>query len=136
MSGREHSAADLIIPYHQLFSMNSSKAELIDLTTIEAVECPCGLARRAFKNQGFFPGTVHLTDIHRDAKSHFHQEHTEIYVILSCESDARIELDGVCHPVKPLTAVLIPPGVRHRAIGQMQVLIICNPKFDPEDEQL
>jgi hypothetical protein len=30
--------------------------------------------------------------------------------------------------------VLIRPGVRHRAIGRMQVLIVVYPKFDPHDE--
>ncbi|MGB7723856.1 MAG: hypothetical protein WBL65_28405 [Bryobacteraceae bacterium] len=33
------------------------------------------------------------------------------------------------------TRVGIPPsGVRHRAIGEMKVLIVMAPKFDPEDE--
>ena len=30
--------------------------------------------------------------------------------------------------------LLIPPGVRHRAIGEMTVLIVVIPKFDPADE--
>jgi hypothetical protein len=30
--------------------------------------------------------------------------------------------------------VLIRPGVRHRAIGPMQVLIVVFPKFDLADE--
>jgi hypothetical protein len=29
---------------------------------------------------------------------------------------------------------MIPPGVRHRALGRMRVLIVVLPKFDPEDE--
>jgi hypothetical protein len=29
---------------------------------------------------------------------------------------------------------MIPPGVRHRAIGKMTVLNIVFPKFDPADE--
>jgi len=31
---------------------------------------------------------------------------------------------------------MIPPGVRHRAIGKMRVLIVAYPKFDPKDEWL
>jgi len=30
--------------------------------------------------------------------------------------------------------ILIPPGVRHRAIGQMKIINIVIPKFDPADE--
>jgi hypothetical protein len=30
--------------------------------------------------------------------------------------------------------VLIRPGVRHRAVGKMQVLIVVLPKFDASDE--
>ena len=108
--------------------------QIIDLRSLPAVNCPCGLARRAFSDNANFPGTVHLTDIHLDAKAHFHREHTEIYVILSCDADAKMELDGVQHAIQPLSAILIPPGVKHRAIGKMQVLIICSPDFDPKDE--
>lgn len=107
---------------------------LIDLTAIEAVCCPCGTARRAFADREDFPGTVHLTQIEADAKTHYHRHHTEVYVILQCEPDAAIELDGHRHPVKEKTSILIPPGVRHRAIGRMEVLILCLPKFDPADE--
>ena len=114
--------------------MNQPSPEIVDLNTLPAVDCPCGTARRAFKDQGSFPGTVHLTEIKTDARPHFYKNLTEIYVILDCEPDASMELDGICHPVQPMSAILIPPGVIHRAVGKMRVLIICNPKFDPKDE--
>jgi mannose-6-phosphate isomerase-like protein (cupin superfamily) len=43
-------------------------------------------------------------------------------------------LDGKIIPIKPGMCILIRPGVRHRAIGRMTVLIIVFPKFDPDDE--
>ena len=92
------------------------------------------MARRAFADRDEFPGTVHLTHIQEDAREHYHREHTEVYVILECESGATIELDGISHPVAPRSAVLIAPGVRHRACGRMTVLILCTPNFDPLDE--
>jgi len=104
------------------------------LTTLPAVPCPCGVARRAFAEREEFPGTVHLTQISHDASEHYHKDHTEVYVILECGDGAAIELDGQPHPVRPQTAILIPPGVRHRACGQMTVLILCTPNFDPADE--
>ncbi|MEM6362977.1 MAG: cupin domain-containing protein [Planctomycetota bacterium] len=109
-------------------------ATFVDLSTIEPVNCPCGWARRAFAGNPNFPGTVHLTEITDDAVSHYHREHTELYVILDCPDAAALEIEGQRHPVKPLNAILIPPGVSHRAVGRMRVLIVCVPDFDPADE--
>ncbi len=111
-----------------------SGAEVVDLTSLPGVACPCGIARRAFADRDEVPGTVHLTQITADAATHYHKNHTEVYVVLECDSDAAIELDGCRHPVRPKTCVLIPPGVRHRACGEMTVLILCTPNFDPTDE--
>ncbi len=113
-----------------------AQPQIVDLTAISPVACPCGSARRALGDFAEFPGTVHLTDIDANAHPHHHTHHTEIYVILQCSPGAAIELDGVATPVSPLTAVAIPPGVVHRAIGEMRVLIICHPEFDPADEVL
>ncbi len=109
-------------------------ASIVQLTELPGVECPCGIARRAFADCEDFPGTVHLTEISTDAHTHFHKHHTEVYVILECEAGATIELDGEPHPVRPLTSIVIPPGVQHRAVGKMKVIIVCTPNFDPEDE--
>ncbi len=69
-----------------------------------------------------------------DARAHYHKRLTETYYFLECGADARMELDGEVLPVKPGMAILIPPGIRHRAIGEMKVLILVLPKFDPADE--
>jgi mannose-6-phosphate isomerase-like protein (cupin superfamily) len=106
----------------------------VDLSELPGVDCPCGVARRAFADRQDFPGTIHLTEIHQDARTHYHRTLTEVYVVLDCDAGAAIELDGELHPVKPKTTVLIPPGTRHRAVGKMEVLIVCLPKFDPTDE--
>ena len=45
-----------------------------------------------------------------------------------------VGLVGVPTPVKAGSVILIPPLVRHRAIGQMTVLNIVMPPFDPKDE--
>jgi mannose-6-phosphate isomerase-like protein (cupin superfamily) len=43
-------------------------------------------------------------------------------------------LDDDLVPVKQGMCILIRPGVRHRAVGRMKVLIVVLPKFDPTDE--
>lgn len=113
--------------------MNST-ATVVQLDALPPMACPCGEARRAFADRAELPATVHLTRITQDARTHYHRNQTEVYVVLECEADAAIELDGNRYPVSRLSAILIPPGVRHRGVGEMTVLIYCTPKFDPEDE--
>ncbi len=105
-----------------------------DFTEIAGVPCPCGTARRALTDVIEFPGTVHVTEICENAKRHYHKTLTETYFFLKCEDDAQMELDGELISVRELQCVVIPPGVCHRAVGRMTVLIIVLPKFDPADE--
>ncbi len=107
---------------------------VVDFAEIPGVSCPCGIARRAFADLPDSPATIHVTEIAEDARLHYHREHTETYFILDCEPDATIQLDGDVVPLRPGMCVLIPPGVRHRAIGRMRIVNIVIPKFDPADE--
>lgn len=108
--------------------------QIVDFAEIPGVRCPCGTARRAFSDVDGFPATVHVTEISEDAEVHYHKQLTETYYFLECGPDARMELDGELIPVRPGMCILIPPGVRHRAVGKMKVLIVVLPKFDPADE--
>jgi mannose-6-phosphate isomerase-like protein (cupin superfamily) len=51
-----------------------------------------------------------------------------------CAPGAQMQLDDEVIDVHPGLCVMIRPGVRHRAIGTMKVLIVVLPKFDPADE--
>ena len=108
--------------------------EVVDFTQLPPVRCPCGEARRAFGSAADFPATIHRTEIWADARAHYHRTLTETYYILECGADARMQLDDDEISLKPGMCVLIRPGVRHRAVGQMTVLIVVLPKFDPHDE--
>jgi quercetin dioxygenase-like cupin family protein len=110
------------------------RPQIADFTAMPGVACPCGTARRAFAGVESYPGTVHLTEISADAALHYHRKLTETYYFLECEPGAKMQLDTEVIDVKPGMCVLIPPGVRHRAIGRMKVLNIVFPKFDPADE--
>ena len=107
---------------------------ITDFSEIPGVSCPCGTARRALADVEEFPGTIHVTDIVKNAKLHYHKRLTETYYFLRCDDDAKLQLDEDVVAVKPGTCVVIPPGIRHRAIGKMKVLIIVLPNFDPADE--
>lgn len=116
--------------------MNEKPWRKVDFAEIPGVPCPCGSARRAFADVAEFPGTIHVTEISADAKVHYHRTLTETYYFLECADDAQMQLDGELISVQPGTCILIPPGVRHRAVGRMKVLIVVFPKFDPADEWL
>lgn len=105
-----------------------------DFADIPGVACPCGVARRAFADVEEFPGTVHVTEISEDARLHYHKQLTETYYFLECGADAQMQLDDDLIPVRPGMCIMIPPGVRHRAVGRMKVLILVLPKFDSADE--
>ena len=76
--------------------------------------------------------SVHVVDIEQDSRTHYHKRMTEIYVVL--EGQGQMELDGQMFPVRPLTAIYIRPGCRHRAVGRLRILNIPIPGFDPADE--
>ena len=114
--------------------MSGPRYRITDFSQVPGVACPCGTARRAFADVEDFPATVHVTEISIDAQLHYHKRLTETYYFLECGPDARIQLDEDVVPVRPGLSILIPPGVRHRAIGRMKVLILVLPKFDPADE--
>jgi len=75
---------------------------------------------------------MHIVDIERDARVHYHKKLTEVYLIL--EGEGYMELDGQRVPVKPFIAIFIKPGCRHRAVGKMRIVNISIPAFDPQDE--
>ena len=117
-------------------SETSASAVVADFDAIDPVRCPCGWARRAFVNLPGAPASVHRVAIETDAHTHYHREHTEIYYVLDCKAGAVVELNGTPTPVQPGSVIMIPPLVRHRAVGPMTVLNVVVPPFDPKDEWL
>lgn len=105
---------------------------IVDMNTVEPVPCPCGSARRAFIDDPDKTCSLHIVDISEDARTHYHKHFTEVYFIL--EGSGQMELDGQLHDVRPGMTIMIKPLCRHRAIGNMKILNIPVPAFDPEDE--
>lgn len=102
------------------------------LDEVPGTPCPCGTARRAFCVPENSIASIHLVEISTEARVHYHKKMTEIYLIL--EGSGHLELDGELIPVKPMSSILIKPGCRHRAVGEMRIINIPIPTFDPEDE--
>ena len=72
---------------------------------IESTQCPCGTTRRAFVSPDNPVATIHMVDISKDSRVHYHKKLNEIYLIL--EGEGHMELDGELVPVKPMTSIFI-----------------------------
>jgi len=105
---------------------------IAQLDQVPPVRCPCGFARRAFAEAADNVASLHVVDIEQDSRAHYHKRMTEIYLVL--EGEGQMELDGKRVPVKPMTAIYIRPGCRHRAIGKLRIVNIPVPAFDETDE--
>lgn len=103
----------------------------VELGDLPPIECCCGTTRRAFVDQEDAPASAHYLEVKDEPTSHYHLKTTEIYVVL--EGEGHLELDGELVPVKPLSAVMIRTGCRHRAVGKLKILNIPVPKHDNAD---
>ena len=104
----------------------------VEFSNIMPVPCPCGMSKRAFIQESEGAVSLHVVEISIHAKLHYHKNRREIYYIL--EGEGFLELDGEKLPVKPGSSIMINPGCRHRALGQLKVVNVSLPAFDPEDE--
>lgn len=98
---------------------------------LEPVDCCCGTTRRAFADLPDAPASAHYLEVRDEPVTHFHRKTTEIYLVL--EGEGHLELDGEMVPVGPLSAVMIRPGCRHRAVGRLKLVNIPIPRHDPDD---
>jgi mannose-6-phosphate isomerase-like protein (cupin superfamily) len=105
---------------------------IAQIDEVPATRCPCGFARRAFADSPNNVASMHVVDIEHDSRTHYHKKMTEIYLVL--EGEGQMELDGKMFPVRPMTAIYIRPGCRHRAIGKLKIVNIPVPAFDEQDE--
>lgn len=105
---------------------------ITQLDAVPAVPCPCGVSRRGFATPDNAVATIHLVDISIDARTHYHKQMTEIYLVL--EGEGFMELDGERIAVKRMMSIFIKPGCRHRLVGKFKIVNVAIPAFDPHDE--
>ena len=78
--------------------------------------------------------TFHVVRIAADSQVHYHKKLTEIYYVLAGEG--HMELDGERLAIGVGQVVQIKPGCRHRAVGDLTVIVVSIPAFDAADEWL
>jgi mannose-6-phosphate isomerase-like protein (cupin superfamily) len=112
--------------------MKSRKAVIKMPEDVAPVPCPCGMATRIIAKSDGSPVSFHRVAIRKDSEVHFHKKTTEIYHVV--KGSGSIYLDGEILPITVGSTILIPPGVRHRAIGDLEIINVVHPPFDPADE--
>jgi len=110
----------------------AGKAVVRRIAEVDAVDCPCGTARRVFSRADGGPVGIHHVTISEDAQLHYHKRTTEYYVVL--EGHGEIELDDERVKVGPGDVVYIPPLTRHAARGTLTIINVVHPPLDPADE--
>lgn len=102
------------------------------VSDVQAVKCPCGHSSRVITGLDNEVASVHVVNISTDSKVHYHRKLTEFYYVL--DGSGEIELDGNIAELTPGTVVMIRPGVKHRARGNLKILNFVVPPFDETDE--
>src|SRR6187200_728302 len=84
----------------------------------------CGEIRCLIERKDGAAAEVHHVRIH-DAKLHYHARTDEIYHVIA--GTGSMVLDGEQVELHPGVVVYVPRGVRHKAVGDLTVLVVCIP---------
>jgi mannose-6-phosphate isomerase-like protein (cupin superfamily) len=84
----------------------------------------CGQIRCLIEQKDGAAAEVHQVEIH-EAKLHYHERTDEIYYVIS--GTGTMSLDGEEIEMHPGVVVYVPRGVRHKAKGNLNVLLVCVP---------
>ena len=85
----------------------------------------CGLIRPLIDESDGAAAEVHHLEI-TDATLHYHERTDEIYHVLA--GTGHMQLDETQIELHEGVVVYVPRGVKHRAWGQLKVLVVCIPR--------
>jgi mannose-6-phosphate isomerase-like protein (cupin superfamily) len=106
--------------------MNSSTPFLRrDVADIKPWAETCGQIRPLLEEKDGAAAEVHHLQI-TDAKLHFHQRTDEIYYVLGGEGQMRLDEELI--DLRKGVVVYVPRGVKHKAWGNLEVLVVCIPR--------
>jgi len=91
-------------------------------------EGPCGRVRELHRDRKV---SVALVEVRGEGEPHYHSRTEEIYFVV--RGEGIVELDGRPVEVKEGDLIVIEPGTVHSVDGEMDLLVVCSPPFDPED---
>ncbi len=96
-----------------------------DLRNVKPWTETCGHIRPLIEEQDGAAAEVHHLEI-TDAKLHYHERTDEIYYII--DGEGKMQLDEEEIELREGVVVYVPRGVKHKAWGQLKVLVICIPR--------
>ncbi len=102
-----------------------------NLADCPKVPCPCGESTRVVTKADTPAANIHITRI-TDSRRHYHKRCMEYYHVL--EGSGRLEVGGETVEMSPGVTVVIPPGLPHRAYGELKILIVGVPALEEDDE--
>jgi mannose-6-phosphate isomerase-like protein (cupin superfamily) len=85
----------------------------------------CGQIRTVLEESDGAAAEVHHLEI-TNAKLHYHERTDEIYYVL--DGEGRMSLDDQEIELHKDVVVYVPRGVKHRAWGNLKVLVVCIPR--------
>jgi mannose-6-phosphate isomerase-like protein (cupin superfamily) len=95
-----------------------------DLTDIQPWAETCGQIRPLLEERDGAAAEVHHLEI-TNAKLHFHERTDEIYYVL--DGEGKMRLDDKEIELGKDVVVYVPRRVKHRAWGNLKVLVVCIP---------
>jgi len=96
-----------------------------DIASVQPFTETCGQLRPLLEEKDGAAAEVHHLEI-TNAKLHYHERTDEIYYVL--DGQGSMQLDGEEIELKKDVTVYVPRGVKHRAWGNLKVLVICIPR--------
>lgn len=91
----------------------------------------CGFRQRMITADDHANASISYLKIF-EMKPHFHIKTTEFYYVT--KGNGILKLDEQPHPVSAGMVVAIPPGVVHELEGEVEVLVMGVPAFQPDDQ--
>ncbi len=85
----------------------------------------CGEIRCLIEEKDGAAGEVHQVQIH-DAKLHYHARTDEFYYVI--DGQGTMTLDGTEIELHKGVVVYVPRGIKHKAVGDLTVLVVCVPR--------
>jgi len=85
----------------------------------------CGQIRPLIEENDLAAGEIHHLEI-TDAKLHYHERTDEFYYVLG--GTGRMTLDDSEIELHEGVVVYVPRGMKHRAWGDLKVLVVCIPR--------
>ena len=106
--------------------MNSSTTFLRrDVADVQPWAETCGQIRPLLEEKDGAAAEVHHLQI-TNAKLHYHQRTDEIYYVLDGQGQMRLDDEEI--ELHRDVVVYVPRGVKHKAWGNLTVLVVCVPR--------